>query len=136
MDSSDYLVKYRKERKLSQRQFAKAYNVPLSTLRKWEQKESTPSKFFIEMIKKDEEDNPLIKITNENTTYMFDKNRMVVYDNLQTGIKVNYDITSINKDNLFIILGQLFEDYYKMIERFKAQCKLDRKGNTKWRELK
>lgn len=88
------------------------------------------------MIKKDEKDNQLIIITNENTTYMFDKNRKIVYDNLQTGIKINYDIMSINKNNLFIILNQLFDDYYKMIEKFEIKCMLDRKNNTKWRELK
>ena len=136
MDSNDYIVKYRKDRKLSQKSFAELYDVPLSTLRKWEQKESTPSKFFIEMLKKNEEDNHLIKIENDNKVYFFDLNKMIIYDNLNNGIRVNRDITKLNRNNLFIMLNQLYEDYYKAIERFEILCTLDEKGNSKWRELK
>lgn len=136
MDSSDYIVEYRKNRNLSQQKFADLYNVPVSTLRKWEQKESKPSRYFVDMLKNNEKDNHLITLKNDNKTYMFDSKKKIVYNNSGTGIMVNYDITTINKNNLFIILDQLFEDYTMMIGRFATMCILESKGDIELCRLK
>ena len=35
---------------LSQTQFAKKFSIPVSTLRKWEQRDSTPASYFVKLL--------------------------------------------------------------------------------------
>lgn len=136
MDIYELVREFRKKQHLSQSEFSKKYNVPLSTLRKWEQKESKPSKYFIELINRELNNRDLITISDDKDAYTFDANNMIVYNNMGIGIKVPYDISKVNRNNALIILNELFEDYYKIIDKYNAQCLFDKKGNSKWRKLK
>lgn len=137
MDTYTYLVNYRKEKKLSQDQFSKIYQIPVSTLRKWEQKESKPSKYFIRMLmNEDKNTKQCIKFSNGKERYIYDYINNIIYDKLNTGIKLHYDVRKISKDRVFIMLEQLFRDYYTMIGKFDIQCVIDKEQKGKWHRLK
>lgn len=137
MDTSEYIVNYRKNKKLSQSQFSKLFNIPISTLRKWEQKESNPSKYFIQMLlNEDKEGKQFVSFENEEVKYLYDFHNSIVYDKLNTGIKINYDIRKISKDNIIQMLDQLFNDYYKLVDKFEIQCSIDEEQKGKWHRLK
>lgn len=136
MDTNDYLKEFRKKMKLSQNEFAKRFNVPVSTLRKWEQKETKPSKYFVEMLRGLESNKNLYTISNNKYFFQFDKQNMIVYNNKGIGIKIDFDIAKSNKDNLIILLNGLFDDYSKIISKFNTLCRIDAEGRSKWIELK
>lgn len=136
MDTNDLVREYRKKLKLSQSEFAKRFNVPISTLRKWEQKEVKPSKYFIEMIKKETSNNDLITIEADDEVFIYNTETMIVTDSKGTNIKLPYDISTLKKENLVIILSELYEEYYRSMKRFVSLCELNKKGTGKWRQLK
>ena len=136
MDTNDLIRDYRKKLKLSQSEFSKRFNVPISTLRKWEQKEVKPSRYFIEMIKKETSNNNLIRIEGDDEVFVYNPETMIVTDSKRTNIKLPYDISTLRKDNLAIILSELYEDHYKSMKRFISLCELNKKGTGKWRRLK
>ena len=86
MDTNDLVREYRKKLKLSQSEFAKRFNVPISTLRKWEQKEVKPSKYFIEMIKKETSNNDLITIEDDDEVFIYNIETMIVTDSKGTNV--------------------------------------------------
>lgn len=135
MDTYDLVRNYRKQLKLSQSEFSKRYSIPLSTLRKWEQKESKPSKYFIELISKEMNDKNIFVIEGKDTVYKYDTVNSIVYNNMGVGINIDYDIRKINKNNVLIVLEDLFNDYYKMMDKFNIQCSIDKKGNNTRRRL-
>lgn len=136
MDTSNFVKEFRKKTKLSQSDFAKRFNVPLSTLRKWEQKETNPSKYFVELLLNLDSNKDLCTISNNKYYYQYDKRNMIVYNNKGIGLKIDFDITKSNKDNLIIMLNGLFDDYKKIVNKFNTLCKIDAEGNSKWIELK
>lgn len=136
MDTSNFVKEFRKKTKLSQSDFAKRFNVPLSTLRKWEQKETNPSKYFVELLLNLDSNKDFYTISNNKYYYQYDKRNMIVYNNKGIGLKIDFDITKSNKDNLIIMLNGLFDDYKKIVNKFNTLCKIDAEGNSKWIELK
>lgn len=120
---------------MSQSQFAKKYNIPVSTLRKWEQGESRPPAYVVELISNTipSDCDGLVKITASNgKDYYIDTENHVFKDSLGNSIPVNVDITDVNRHNLGLYLNDMFQAYYDLQEKFKRDCEYDKKEHIVW----
>lgn len=120
---------------LSQRDFAAKYDIPLSTLRKWEQGNATPAPYVVRLIAATlpGTDSTRIEIKgNEGNIYLYDKNRKTVSDSVGNEIAVSESLEGVNEKNLKLYLKDLFESFYNIQERFNRDCRFDKKENVIW----
>lgn len=140
MLSQEYIMNYRiRELRdmtgLSQRDFAAKYDIPLSTLRKWEQGNATPAPYVVRLIASTlpgtDENRKVIKGDDSNI-YLYDQNRNMVSDSLGNEIAVSESLDGVNEDNLKLYLKDLFESFYEIQEKFNRDCRFDKKENVIW----
>ena len=83
------------------------YGIPLSTLRKWEQGESSPSPYVLNLLARTLPctNNTLWKINGTNgIIYYYDKNKRTVTDMRGNSIIVQEDLMEIKEQNLILYL--------------------------------
>ena len=112
---------------LSQSAFAKRYGIPLSTLRKWEQGESSPASYFVELLASSipGSDKTLKKYRFDDKTFYYDPASKMVSDQLGNRIKVD-DLEGVIESNLEIYLNDLFSAFYDIQNKFNDNCRFDR----------
>ncbi len=121
--------------KMTQKEFAQMYGIPLSTLRKWEQGESSPAPYVLNLLAKTlpSLDNSLLKIHGTNDVlYYYDISKRTVADMRGNVIIVQEDLREIKKQNLALYLHDLFEDFYEIQEKFNRDCKFDKQEDIIW----
>ena len=120
---------------MTQKAFAELYKIPLSTLRKWEQGDSTPPAYVARLIfgtlPFSHENMSEIKVTDDET-YYYDADNMIVSDAYGNIIKISEDMTDVNKHNLGIYLSELYEAFHEIQEKFNRDCKYDKIENIIW----
>lgn len=120
---------------LSQKEFAEKFNIPVSTLRKWEQGESKPAPYIIgllaNMIPVDDGRLELIR-GRDGERYYYNKNTKSFIDSSGTSIKVFTDINGVKRENLPLYVKELFESYYDIVDKFDRDCRFDRFDNIIW----
>lgn len=119
---------------LSQRAFAEQFQIPVSTLRKWEQGEASPPPYLVRLLAYaiPIHEMGLEKIsykenTKEQVDFFVDHNKGTVMDRVGNVIKIKDDMKGVNRHNLGIYLHDLFDDYYSIQNRFERDCYFDRK---------
>ncbi|MDO4478172.1 MAG: helix-turn-helix domain-containing protein [Lachnospiraceae bacterium] len=120
---------------LSQTAFAEKYEIPVSTLRKWEQGEASPAPYVVKLIERTipSADQTLKKITDRaGRQYYYNPHKHSVCDCLGNEIIVKADITEVKEQNLGLYLHDLFEDFYEIRERFERDCRLDKSEDIIW----
>lgn len=120
---------------LTQKAFATQFDIPLSTLRKWEQGEASPAPYIVQLIARQlpSADDSLQRITGKNGKgYYYDPSKRSVRDAFGNEIKVDEDLSDIKRQNLLIYLDDLFEAFYAARDRFKRDCSYDRKEDILW----
>ena len=113
---------------LSQRSFSKMFNIPISTLQKWEQGESSPTPYIIKLIANQ------LPIDNDNMCKIEDNNRDAGYliDSIGTKIKIGEDLDGVKEKNLSLYVADLFESYYEIVDKFNRDCRLDKTEDIIW----
>lgn len=120
---------------MTQKEFAQMYRIPLSTLRKWEQGESSPAPYVLNLIAKTlpSLDSSLMKIHGTgDTLYYYDINKSTVADMRGNIIIVQEDLREIKTQNLALYLYDLFKDFYEIQEKFNRDCRFDKKEDIIW----
>ena len=120
---------------LSQKDFSLKYNIPLSTLRKWEQGVSSPPGYVIDMIASaiPECDRSNVLIRGEgDEVYYYNPDRRTVSDRLGNEISISEDIDGVKEQNLKLYLKELFDAFYEIQERFNRDCMYDKKEDVIW----
>ena len=88
---------------MTQREFANAYRIPLSTLRKWEQGEASPAPYVIELLARTipSIEQSLMQISgSDGAIYYYDKSRRMVLDGWGNFIKVQEDLEEVKIQSL------------------------------------
>ena len=131
-----YTIKELREKTgMSQTQFAKMYEIPVSTLRKWEQGESSPAVYFVKLLARSipSLDHSLRTIRySDGTEYYYDKNQKIVYDNKGNGIKIKEELDGVKEQNLGLYLHDLFEGFYSIQDKFEQDCIYDKEDDILW----
>lgn len=120
---------------LTQKDFADMYGIPLSTLRKWEQGESSPAPYVLNLLAKTLPciNGSLWKINGSNgIIYYYDKNKRTVTDMRGNSIMVQEDLKEIKEQNLVLYLQDLFEGFYAIQEKFNRDCRFDKEDDILW----
>ena len=120
---------------LSQRDFAKMYKIPLSTLRNWEQGTNSPAPYVINLLARTLPSiNPSLKEINgkSGNSFYYDKNQNCVLDMHGNKIYVQEDLEEIKEHNLAIYIDDLFENFYAIQEKFNRDCKFDKEEDILW----
>ena len=126
----------RKKTNMTQKSFAEYFGIPLSTLKKWEQNESKPASYFVDLLIKS------LPCCNENLVeydglhgekYYYDRQQMMVYDQKMNGIRIkDKNLDEIKGNNLKIYLNWLFNGLYEAQKVFDDDCKRDRVSDAIW----
>lgn len=120
---------------MTQKEFANMYGIPLSTLRKWEQGESSPAPYVLNLLAKTlpSIESTLWKIQgNDGIIYYYDQTKRTVADMRGNVIMIQEDLREIKKQNLVLYLQDLFEGFYEIQEKFNRDCKFDKEENILW----
>ena len=131
-----YIRELRESTGLSQNEFAKKFQIPVSTLRKWEQNESTPPKYVVRLI---ESSLPCNKkeykcyFGSDGTKYYLDKKNNKVIDSLGSQISFNEDVDGVIESNIGLYIEKLFKSYYEAIKEYDNDLKYDKIEKIKWR---
>lgn len=122
---------------LTQKEFAGKYGIPLSTLRKWEQRESTPPEYVLNMLEKS------LTVYNHDTKesikgadgkmYYYDDNNMIVSDQNGNSIHISESLKGVKRENLALYITDLFEGFYELQEKFNFDCRMDKTETVIWR---
>lgn len=121
---------------MTQKEFANMYGIPLSTLRKWEQGESSPAPYVLNLLARTLPgiESSLWKIQgNDGTIYYYDQNKRTIADMRGNVIMVQEDLREIKKQNLILYLQDLFEGFYEIQKKFNRDCKFDKEDDILWK---
>ena len=130
-----YIRELRDKTGLTQKAFAQKYWIPLSTLRKWEQGEASPPSYVVEMLAKSL---PCLKSdlqefrASDGRIYYYDPVRNSVTDQIGNTIIVHENLNKVKKENLFLYLRELFDDFYEIQDKFDRDCRFDMKEDIIW----
>ena len=125
----------REETGLTQKAFADMYEIPVSTLRKWEQHEAAPPEYVLKLIARTlpGTDKNLICIEGKDgERYYYDSNKSLVADKFGNQIIISEDLSDIKKQNLTLYLKDLFDTFYEARDRFERDCRFDRQEDIIW----
>ena len=120
---------------LTQKEFAATYDIPLSTLRKWEQGEASPAPYVLTLLARTLPDTNLSlkKVKTKNgTIFYYDEKQKMVSDVYGNKILVQEDLTEVKKQNLALYLTDLFEGFYEIRDKFNRDCKYDKEEDILW----
>ena len=129
------LKELRNKTGLSQKQFAERFGIPLSTLRKWEQGESRPADYVIQMLA-DRIPGPdagikVIKCHN-GEKYYYNELLRTISDSTGVKIVIHTDLNGVKEENLPLYVKDLFESYYYILEKFDRDCTYDKSDGIIW----
>lgn len=132
----NYMIKeLRDSTGMTQKDFSNLYGIPLSTLRKWEQGESSPPPYVLNLLAKTlpSTKSSLWQIKGANgTVYYYDITKKTVADMRGNIIMIQEDLKEINQQNLALYLEELFEDFYRIQDKFNRDCRLDKEEDILW----
>lgn len=131
-----YIKEIRQATNLTQKEFAKKFGIPLSTLRKWEQNESSPPSYVRNfLINSLPESNSEYKVYfgTDGKKYFLDARNNRVSDCLGNWISFHEDISDVIETNIGIYIEDLFKTYYEAVKRFDDELRFDKMHKIKWR---
>lgn len=120
---------------MTQREFAKHYGIPVSSLRKWEQGESSPPSYVISLIARTipSTNKSLHTFTNEKgDKYYYDETIGAVYDAYGNQVFISAELHDVKEQNLLIYLEELFDGFHKLQDKFNRDCLLDAEEDILW----
>ena len=125
----------RRRMNMSQREFADWYGIPVSTLRKWEQGDSSPPKYLVDLLARTVPvlDTSLRKISGrDGADYYYDSENRQLIDSRGNRIGISEDLEGVKERNLELYVSDLFNDFYDIQERFNRDCRYDKKEDIIW----
>ena len=132
---AEHIRELRDQTGLTQKAFSEMYGIPVSTLRKWEQGESSPPDYVIRLLARAirPESQGSQKLQGKNgTVFYYNPERQSVADRLGNEIRIMEDLRTIDKQNLIIYLEDLFDDFYAIQDRFNRDCRFDKQDKIRW----
>ena len=120
---------------LTQKEFAKVFGIPISTLRKWEQGENSPAGYVVRMMARllpTESPTNIQYIDNDGRKYYYNKNAGVLIDSIGNVISINEDLDGVKSENLPLYIKDLFDEFYDIQEKFNSDCRFDKQEDIIW----
>ena len=120
---------------LTQKAFAMMYGIPVSTLRKWEQGESRPAPYIMNMLSMllpiPEKYSEIIQAPNGDK-YYYDKNSNSITDSLGNTIRIKTSLEGVKRENLPLYVKDMFDAFYDICGKFEKDCEYDKNEDIIW----
>lgn len=120
---------------LTQMAFSKKFDIPLSTLRKWEQGETKPAPYIIKMLSQllplSEEYAETIT-TTDGAKYYYDSNTNEIIDSKGNAVHISVSLKGVKRENLPLYVKDMFDSYYEIINKFEKDCEFDKNEDIIW----
>jgi len=120
---------------LSQSQFSKQFNIPLSTLRKWEQADATPAPYLVTLLTQIipvNTDKCEKIICKDGSIFYFDQLAKTFIDCKGNRININENLDSVKRQNLPLYVKDMFDSFYEAQQKFISDCEYDKKEDFIW----
>ena len=120
---------------MTQKEFASRYGIPISTLRKWEQGESSPAPYVAALLARTlpDTESSLKRIkTRSGKTYYYNPAKKEVSDVKGNSITIQEELEGVKEQNLALYLENLFEGFYRLQEKFERDCRYDKDEDILW----
>ena len=120
---------------MTQKEFASRYGIPISTLRKWEQGESSPAPYVAALLARTlpDTESSLKRIkTRGGKTYYYKPVKKEVSDVKGNRITIQEDLVGVKEQNLALYLEDLFEGFYQLQDKFNRDCRYDKEEDILW----
>ncbi len=120
---------------LTQKAFAEMFDIPVSTLRKWEQGDTAPATYVVKLLSKvlpQRNDYSELIQTSDGKRYYYDINQGTITDSLGNVIHVNTTLDGVKRENLPYYVQNLFDSFYEIQNRFEKDCEFDKKEDILW----
>ena len=120
---------------MSQREFAANFNIPVSTLRKWEHGDAKPADYIVELIARQlpNREKDYMKIEcDDGRCYFVDKVGRAVEDQKGNRISFRESFDGVKHENLKVYIEELFEAFYQAQHQFDRDLYHDRKFDAIW----
>lgn len=120
---------------MTQKEFASRYGIPISTLRKWEQGESSPAPYVAALLARTlpDTESSLKRIkTRGGKTYYYNPVKKEVSDVKGNRITIQEDLVGVKEQNLALYLEDLFEGFYRLQDKFNRDCRYDKEEDILW----
>jgi transcriptional regulator with XRE-family HTH domain len=120
---------------MTQKEFASRYGIPISTLRKWEQGESSPAPYVAALLARTlpDTESSLKRIkTRGGKTYYYNPVKKEVSDVKGNRITIQEDLEGVKEQNLALYLEDLFEGFYRLQDKFNRDCRYDKEEDILW----
>ena len=120
---------------MTQKEFASRYGIPISTLRKWEQGESSPAPYVASLLARTlpDTESSLKRIKTRNgKTYYYNPVKKEVSDVKGNRITIQEDLAGVKEQNLALYLEDLFEGFYRLQDKFNRDCRYDKEEDILW----
>ena len=120
---------------MSQAEFARLFNIPVSTLRKWEQGTASPPDYVIDLIIKALPSAAAVLqkiVTKNGDTFYYDSDKKLLLDERGNSIFVKESLEGVKTQNLPVYVADLFENFYEIQARFNRDCEFDKKEEIIW----
>lgn len=120
---------------MTQKEFSNMYGIPLSTLRKWEQGDSSPAPYVLNLIARTlpSMNDSLQKIEGHSgLIFYYDEKKSIVSDTKGNEIIIQENLDGVKPQNLSLYLEELFEGFYDIQEKFNRDCKFDKEDDILW----
>ena len=120
---------------MTQKEFASRYGIPISTLRKWEQGESSPAPYVAALLARTlpDTESSLKRIkTRGGKTYYYNPVKKEVSDVKGNRITIQEDLEGVKEQKLALYLEDLFEGFYRLQDKFDRDCRYDKEEDILW----
>ena len=120
---------------MTQKEFASRYGIPISTLRKWEQGESSPAPYVAALLARTlpDTESSLKRIkTRSGKTYYYNPVKKEVSDVKGNRITIQEELEGVKEQNLALYLEDLFEGFYRLQDKFNRDCRYDKEEDILW----
>ena len=120
---------------MSQKEFAQMYQIPINTLRNWEQGTNSPAPYVLGLIARTLPtiNKSLKEISGrKGRLYYYDAYQMCILDVAGNKIYIQEDLSSIKEQNLALYLDDLFQRFYEIQDKFNRDCRFDKEEDILW----
>ena len=120
---------------LTQKEFAGRFDIPLDTLKKWEQGAMSPAPYLIKLLANaiPDEDGDFVKVhTSDGNTYYYDDTKNIIIDTEGNTIHYHGNLCDVKPENLPVYVEELFEVVHHAKEKLDRDIDFDKKEDIIW----
>lgn len=123
---------------LTQKEFSYRYEIPLDTLKKWEQGVMSPAPYVVRLLANTIpcEDGDFHEVqVSDGSVYYYDDTRKIIIDREGNTVHYHGSLDEVKEENLPLYIEDLFQAVHQAKEKFDRDVDYDREEDIIWTRL-